>query len=372
MEKVYIGMDVHCKLIYCVVQNDAGDVISEKPIPTEEESIKTFLSEIGNAGELREGTEIAFESGQQATWLSKFLSCIGMKPVIIDAREVRAKARRIGQKTDRRDAFEICDGWRRGIYDSIVYVPDEKIQKLRNILMQRRHYVNICTGEVNAAKYLMRANGMRAGGILLRKETGWEGMCEIVKGKAFAGHTMKHHDVWKVSAEKVKELELELKDALSPFKDVMDILMSTPCVGILTAATYIAVIGTPERFPDSSHVISYAGLATSTYDTGETERHGHITKRGSSELRAMLCEAAQHARNPRNPLNPYFTRACAKHGYKKAVIAVAHRLARILYQMWKRKECFDIGKLNLEQGEYQKVRKTYYRIKTPKTQVLPA
>lgn len=371
MEKVYIGMDVHSKMIYCVVQNGAGDVIHEKPIPTDEESIKTFLMEIGN-GKLPEGTEMALESGQQATWLSKFLSSIGMKPVIIDAGEVRSKARRIGQKSDRRDAFEICDGWRRGIYDSIVYVPGEKTQKLRNILTQRRHYVNICTGEVNAAKYLMRANGMKAGGILLRKETGWEGMCKSVEKEAFAGHTMQHHDVWKISAEKVKELEIELKDALTPFKDVMDILISTPCVGVLTAATYIAVIGTPERFPDSSHVISYAGLATSTYDTGETERHGHITKRGSAELRAMLCEAAQHARNPQNPLNPYFARVCAKHGYKKAVIAVAHRLARILYQMWKKMEPFNIGKLNIEQGEYKKIRKLYYRIKAKKAQVMPA
>jgi transposase len=215
----------------------------------------------------------------------------------------------------------------------------------------------------------MRANGMSTAGIILRRENGWKGMFESVEQEAFAGHTMMHHDVWKMSAEKVKELEIELRDALLPFNNIMEILMSAPCVGVLTAATYIAIIGTPERFPDSSHVISYAGLATSTYDTGDTERHGHITKRGSSELRSMLCEAAQHARNPRNPLNPYFMRVCAKHGYKRAVIAIAHRLARILYQMWKRMERFDSGKLNLEHGEYQKVRKMYYRIKAGNVQV---
>lgn len=368
MEKLYIGMDVHSKTIFNVVQNGEGEVIMEKPIPTTEENIKTFLTEVGN-GTMPAGTEIAFESGQQATWLSQVLNSLGMMPIVIDAREVRAKARRIGQKTDRRDAFEICDGWRRKIYGSIVYVPEEKIQKLRNILMRRRHYVNICTGEVNAAKYLMRANGMSTTGIILKKEIGWKDMFESVGQENFAGYTMMHHDVWKMSAEKVKELEIELKGALLPFKDIVETLMSAPCVGVLTAATYIAIIGTPERFPDSSHVISYAGLATSTYDTGETERHGHITKRGSSELRSMLCEAAQHARNPRNPLNPYFMRVCGKHGYKRAVIAVAHRLARILYQMWKRMERFDVGKLNLEHGEYQKVRKAYYRIKAVNAQM---
>jgi hypothetical protein len=54
-----------------------------------------------------------------------------MAPVVIDAREVRVKARRIGQKSDRRDAFEVCDGLRRGIDTSIVYVPEEPIEKLR-------------------------------------------------------------------------------------------------------------------------------------------------------------------------------------------------------------------------------------------------
>ncbi len=311
MEKVYIGMDVHSKTIFNVVQNGSGEVLMECSIQTTEESIKMFLTKLGD-GNLPAGTEIALESGQQATWLSKFLSSIGMKPVVIDAREVRAKARRIGQKSDRRDAFEICDGWRRGIYDSIVYIPDEKTQNLRNILMRRRHYVNICTREVNGAKYLLRANGLSTSGILLKKEAGWENLCENIEQKSFAVHTSMHHDVWSVSAEKVKELEAALKEALLSFKDIMEILMSAPCVGVLTAATYIAIIGTPIRFPDSSHVISYAGLATSTYDTGETERHGHITRRGSSELRSMLCEAAQHARNPQNPLNPYFNEGMRK------------------------------------------------------------
>ena len=49
----------------------------------------------------------------------------------------------------------------------------------------------------------------------------------------------------------------------------------------------------------------YIGLVPFTYDTGEIQRHGHITKRGSGELRAVLCEAAQHAASKRHPLNPH-------------------------------------------------------------------
>jgi transposase len=365
MEKVYIGMDVHSKSNYVVVQNAAGDVIKEGSIPATSEEIKAFLMGIGN-GRMPEDAKIGFESGQQAMWMSKYIGSLGMEPIIIDAREVRRKTRRDGQKSDRRDAYEICDGIRRGIYSSIVYVPEDRILKLRSILMRRRHFVRVCTGEINAAKYQLRAVGLSTSSVPLDTETGWKKMLKKFEQEPFIDYSVMHSEVWKMAAGKIKELEAELREALEPFKEVLEILTSVPGVGLLTAATYIAVIATPKRFPDSSRVVSYAGLATSTYDSGETERHGHITRRGSAELRSMLCEAAQQARNPRNPLNPFFVRVCAKSGYKRAIISVAHRLARVLYQMWKRMERFDARKLNLECGEYQKIRKSYYRIKDKK------
>lgn len=362
MKKLYIGMDVHCKTIFCVVQNEQGEVVKESEVPTRTEEIEKFLRGLGG-GELIRGTEIGMESGHQATWLSRFLSSLGMKPIVIDAREVRAKARRIGQKSDWRDAFEICDGIRRGIYQTIVYIPDKKIQRLRNIIRRRRHYVRVCTGEINAAKAMFRANGIDVSEIFLKQAKNWEMLFESVEEGDLVRHAKMHYEVWKIAVKKVKELEEELKEALEPYKEIVEILMSAPGVGLITAATYIAIIGTPERFVDSSRVVSYIGLAISTYNSGGKERHGHITKRGAAELRAMLCEAAQQARNPQNPLNPYFMRICGKHGYKRAIVSVAHRLAQILYRMWRDKKRFDINKLNIEKGEYHKIRKIYYKIK---------
>ena len=289
-----------------------------------------------------------------------------MNPIVIDAKEVRSKARRVGQKSDKRDAFEICDGIRRKTYDSVVYVADEKTQRLKNILMRRRHFVNICTREKNGAKFLLRSNGIKTDRLSLSSEKGWEKLYERTGQEYYGAHAQMHGELWKLSVKQMERLELELETALEPFKDIMAVLTSAPCVGTLTAATYIAVIGNPDRFLDSSRVVSYTGLATATFNSGESKRHGHITKRGSSELRFMLCEAAQNARNPYNPLNPYFVKVCAKKGYKRAIVAVAHRLSRILYQLWKRKEAFDIDKTNLECGEYIKVRKTHYRLKNNK------
>jgi len=116
-----------------------------------------------------------------------------------------------------------------------------------------------------------------------------------------------------------------------PFAADLPRLQAMPGVGPLVALTVRAVFSEVDRFPSAKHAASYAGLVPSTAQSGERTRHGRSTKRGSGELRALRCEAAQHARRADHPLNPYCAKLCAKRGYRMAVVAVAHRLGRILF-----------------------------------------
>jgi len=90
---------------------------------------------------------------------------------------------------------------------------------------------------------------------------------------------------------------------------------------------------------------------------------GHITKRGSEELRAMLCEAAHHAARVTNPLNPYFRRLISRRGYRMAITAVAHRLSRIIYAMLKGQQDFDFSKLGVIKGPFERTSIDHYRFK---------
>ena len=90
---------------------------------------------------------------------------------------------------------------------------------------------------------------------------------------------------------------------------------------------------------------SYAGLVPQTYQSGETNRQGHITRTGSSELRAMLVQAAHTARWQGSPLNPFLRDLSVRVGTRRDVIAVAHRLCRVLYAMLRDKASFDASKL---------------------------
>jgi len=364
--EMYIGMDIHCKKTVYMIQECSGKAVAQGSVPTSVEGFSRMLDELA----VPSGTKIGLESGPQSWWVSGVLSGLGMKPVVIDAREVRAKARRINQKSDFRDAFEICDGLRRGIYTAIVYVPEAQIQRLRQVLSRRRHFVKICTSQVNAAKFLLRSVGLSSEAASLRSDGAWQRLIRRPAVRPLRQYLEMHQDLWKLAQEKVVAVEKELDKALEPFRETAGLLQSVPGIGPVTSASYIAVVGQPNRFPDSSHLVSYIGLAVSTYNSGERERHGHITKRGSGELRMLLCEAAHHAANPRHPLNPYFRRIAARHGYKKAVVAVAQRLAKILFQMWRTGQGFDVNQLNVIRARQSRARCVYWQIKETKEEIV--
>jgi hypothetical protein len=101
------------------------------------------------------------------------------------------------------------------------------------------------------------------------------------------------------------------------------------------------------------------------------DAHGHITKRGSAELRAMPCEAGHHARRSSHPLHPYFAKVCARRGYKTAVAAVAHRLC-ILFAMLRDGAGFDISRAGVERGEFKRAAAYQYRLRPKPPGRLPA
>ena len=80
----------------------------------------------------------------------------------------------------------------------------------------------------------------------------------------------------------------------------------------------------------------------------------------------MLCEAAQHARRPSHPLHPYFLKLRARRGYKSAVVAVAHRLCRVLYALLRDGADFQPSRLGIEEGPFTPTVTRRFRL-TPKS-----
>jgi len=360
LRKVYVGLDVHSNFCVFVVQDEEGEVLGRGDVPT----TPAGLQQLRDDHSLPPGTGVALETGTTAFHVARQLKALGLEPVVVDAHEVRLKAHRPTQKSDRRDAFELCEGLRRGIYRCIVHVPDETIGALRETLSRRRHFVRAAAAEIHAAKRLLRAVGLPRLAPRLNTEKEWNGLfSRLPEHTGIRRHLERHRALWKCGRQQVVEIEKDLKELQQPFEEKLKRLQAVPGVGPVVAMTVVAVFSDVERFPSAKHAASYIGLVPSTHQSGDRDAHGRITKRGSSELRTLLCEAAQHANRVTNPLNPYFNTLCARRGYKSAVVAIAHRLCRILFAMLRHETEFNIEKLGVEIGPFETKKVRLYRRK---------
>jgi transposase len=363
MGAYYVGLDVHSRETVFVIQDEAGSVVARGAIPTTPEGLARLCRE----HQLAPGTTVGLETGTSSFYVARELAALHLTPIVVDAHEVRRKAHRPAQKSDRRDAFEVCDGIRRGLYRSIVHIPSPAISTLRTALSRRRHFVRIQTAEVNAAKRLLRGAGWLTGTrTSLRSATSWDRLlAALATVPELEGHVRLHYAVWQQAGEQVRAVDHLLADLARPMRDEMRRLEAVPGVGPVVALTALAVFADVQRFASAKHVASYAGLVPSTYQSGDRDRHGHITKRGAAELRTMLCEAAHHARRPSHPLHPYFSKLCHRRGYKIAIVAVAHRLCRLLYALLRDGSDFQPHRLGVEEGPFTHTITRRFRL-TPK------
>jgi hypothetical protein len=115
--------------------------------------------------------------------------------------------------------------------------------------------------------------------------------------------------------------------------DATKLLMTLPSVDVTTAEAMLAAWGDAKRFPDGDHAASYLGLVPSTKQSANQCYHGPITKRGNSQARWMLIEAAQHLDKHPGPLGHFFRRLTKKKNRNVAVVAAARTLAVIGWRM---------------------------------------
>ncbi len=114
-------------------------------------------------------------------------------------------------------------------------------------------------------------------------------------------------------------------------------LRSVPCIGPVTAAAFLPAVDEAQRFRHAHQLEAYLGLVPREYSSGETQRHGPITRAGHSRIRWLLIQAAVSILRRHPPrtdeLQTWALRIAARRGKQVAVVALARRLAGILYAL---------------------------------------
>jgi transposase len=127
--------------------------------------------------------------------------------------------------------------------------------------------------------------------------------------------------------------------AIASADPVIQRLRTVPGVGPVTATAFVATLDTWERFAGPHQVEAYLGLAPSEKSSGEKQHKGRITKAGNSRARWLLVEAAwailRSRREDTEPLRRWAQRVALRRGTKVGIVALARKLAGILYAMWR-------------------------------------
>jgi hypothetical protein len=130
-------------------------------------------------------------------------------------------------------------------------------------------------------------------------------------------------------------------------------LMTVPCVGSVVAAGFVSVIDDAGRFRNAHQVESYLGLVPSEDSTGGRRRLGAISKAGNPYLRSLLVEASWTLLRKKDgdPLSRWARQVARRRGPRIAVVALARRLAGVLWAVWRDDTVYDPQRVGLKSAE---------------------
>ncbi len=349
----YIGLDVSLKTTSICVMSKEGKILQQMVSETDPKAIFNMISMQELPIEL-----IALECGGISHWLTKELKQLGLPVVCIDARKMSAAISIRTNKTDKNDAQEIANALRTGYYKEIYQKQDHVMEK-QALLTARRALIGQRTTMINCIKGLLKVYGRlkcgssnNASKFITSVKDQLKGLCEDVClsiNSLLSVFITINNEIEKID-ERVEKIT-ETDEDIQLFKTI-------PGVGCVTALTFKLEIDNPERFKKSRSVGAYAGMTPKQYSSGESTRQSGISKTGSDELRALLCQAAMcmmYNTKTWNRLKLFGLKIKKKHGHKKAIVALGRKLAVVMHRMWVERKPFETG--NVEKKEIEKLMK---------------
>src|SRR5437588_983973 len=325
-----IALDVHRDFCEVAIKDESGLRLAGR--------VKSSVSELELfAQSLAPDDEVALEATGGALAIARILEGHVARVVIANTRKLSAIAES-KVKTDKVDAKTLCELLAAGFLPA-VWSPDEFTRALRRRLQRRSKLVRSRTRAKNECH-----------AVLARNLKGRPPMSDVF-GKAGR--------VWLAALELPAD-ERETVEGCLREVDFLDCevglierklaaqalgseeirrLMTVPGVSLVSAATFVAVVGDVHRFSSPKKLVSYVGLDPRVRQSGEAPaRHGRISKQGSAEARHMLCEASWVLIRTPGPLRAFYERVRARRGGQIALVATARKLSVLFWHLLTKEE----------------------------------
>jgi transposase len=325
----FAGLDVSVKETSLCIVDGTGKIVREVKVASEPDTLLAVLT--NSAYHFK---RIGLEAGPLSQWLFSALAEADLPVICVETRHMRAVLKAQINKTDRNDARGIAQMMRVGLYRP-VHVKTLRSQKLRMLLIHRKLLQSKAIAVENDLRATLRNFGLKIG---IVGTAGFEARIkELVENVADLTVLVEPLlVVRRALREQIGVLHRRLL-AIVRDDDVCRRLMTVPGVGPVVALTYRATVEVPARFRKSKSVGAVFGLTCSRDQSGERDRPGAISRCGDEMMRAMLYEAAQAMllRSAKwSWLKAWAMQIARRRGMKRAIVALARRLAVILHRIW--------------------------------------
>ena len=325
----FAGLDVSVKDTSVCIVDDTGKIVREVKVASEPDALLAVLTNPAYRFK-----RIGLEAGPLSQWLFSLLAEANLPVICVETRHMRAALKSQINKTDRNDARGIAQMIRVGLYRP-VHVKTIRSQKLRMLLTHRKLLQSKAIAVENDLRATLRNFGLKVGMVgTVKFEARIRELVENLPDLAMLVEPLLI--VRRVLREQIGILHSRLL-AIVRDDDVCRRLMSIPGVGPVVALTYRVTVDVPARFRNSKAVGAVFGLTPSKYQSGEINRTGAISRCGDEMMRMMLYEAAQSmlTRTTKWSWLKAWAMKIARHrGMKKAIVALARRLAVIMHRIW--------------------------------------
>jgi len=325
----FAGLDVSVKETSVCIVDDTGRIVREVRVASEPEDLLQILS-----NPAYHFKRIGLEAGPLSQWLYSALAEAGLPVICVETRHMRAVLKAQINKTDRNDARGIAQMMRAGLYRP-VHVKTLRSQKLRMLLTHRKLLLSKAIAIDNELRGILRNFGLKVGIVgTVKFEVRIRELVENLPDLAELVEPLLI--VRGVLREQIGILHRRLL-AIVRDDDVCRRLMTIPGVGPVVALTYRATVDVPARFHNSKAVGAVFGLTPAKYQSGESSRTGGISRCGDEMMRVMLYGAAQVMLTRTNKwswLKAWAMKIARRRGMKKAIVALARRLAVIMHRIW--------------------------------------
>jgi transposase len=326
---VYVGVDLHKQISQVAVLTPEGDVKQHR-LKNEVGAVQQFFAALPSPA------RVAIEASGTWWWLVDLLEQLGHQPVLSHPKQTKAiAAARL--KNDRVDAARLALLLRGDLLPT-VWIPPVSLREARELLRHRVSLVGVRTGIKNQLQALLaRRNLQPSSSAKWMTVRGQRELAALPLPPIPSTIREDCRGLLRLLDEQIRQVDQELVRRWGQDSRVHH-LRSIPGIGVFIAMLLVLELGDIHRFPSAKHVASYAGLVPRVSDSGERVRRGHISKEGNRLLRwALVLAATQAARRP-GPLRAWYRTVAHRKGKKVARVALARRLAEIVYQVWK-EEC---------------------------------